>query len=249
MFDFFKKKIPISQVNEGSHGDHWSAVFGFEEDVSSSVMSLVEGLDQVGPAIEGRVRLRSDHDLLSIYGISDDEGLSTLYPGLSVTESIPVELRGVKEWAHVDGIEGQIEGSGRDTFGIDFFALDYLEHKTRYRAGGRQDIALSGLAYVLNLADEMPENFSPDFCSYMPNTDMPCGHDYNLIGKTLSIESHSILGEDFLLLRIKLIHDEENPEMFNLPILVNCKNVQCETIKVGDKVSGCFWLHGRYAED
>jgi hypothetical protein len=251
MFGFRKKKIPIKRADHGSHGDHWGAVFGFgdEDHLAQSVNKIVEDLSVEAVIRRNVARLRSSDGEFSVFGIGTNDDLTTLYPGLDVTESIPVDVKEIVEWSHVGGIEAQIRGVGRDTFGLDFFALDYVENKGKYESGGQHQIGLAGLAYVLDAAGEMPPNFSDEMCAYLPNTDMPCGHDFNFIGDVLSVEDMSVHGEDLKLLRVKLINDDQHPEMFNLPLLVNQKNIRCSTVSVGDKVSGCFWLQGRIVDD
>jgi hypothetical protein len=250
MFGFRKKRVPVKRTEHGSHGDHWSAVFGFDDQdhLARCVEQVVESLSIDATLGRGRVRLRSSHGVLSVLGIANQDSLETLYPALDETEIIPVSVKEIVEWSHVGGIEAQIRGSGRDTFGLDFFALDYLENKVAYVAGGELPIGLAGLAYVVEQAGELPENFSAEFCAYMPNADMPCGHDFDFIGEVLSVEDAKVLADDLKLLRVKLINDAENPEMFNLPLLANKKNIRCSAINVGDKLSGCFWLQGRVSE-
>lgn len=249
MFGFRRNSVTISQSTNGLHGDHWCAVFGFGEpdQLSQSVAGIVEDLRVEAQPRPPLSRSKANYGLLSAWGIQQGNQLATLYPVVRETETIPVLIKEVVQWRDVNNIEAQVRGSGRDTFGLDFFATDYLENMATYHRGGEIPVRLAGLAYTVERADDLPDNFDPDFCCYLPNTELPCGHDFNFIGDVRSLSEATALGREFVLIRVKLINAPEQPDMFDLPILASRKNVHCEDLRVGDKVSGCFWLQGRLA--
>ena len=247
MFNFLRRsKIPINQTTNGGHGDHWGAMFGFEcDDLEAKVVAMATA------AVEQRVvrgyrRLEFTEPPFVAMGIGAQGTLATIYPTLRVDETIPVTLKEIIEWKHVDGIEAQVCGGGRDTFGLNFFATDYLENRAIYRKGGTVDVALSAMAYVIKETSDLPDDFADDFCSYMPNSELTTGHSYDFIGDVVSVESMTVCDEPMIVTRVKLINVEENPDMFVLPMLANPKNMQVE-LEVGGKVSGCFGLMGAIA--
>ncbi|WP_144393611.1 hypothetical protein [Pleionea sediminis] len=249
MFGFFDSKVKVSKTTNGSHGDHWGALLSFDEsiDMESAINETLSDLTLHG-SVKNKLRLQAKYGNVCILGIQTENALQTLYPALISTNDIPVTINEVKEWEHVNGIEGQVIGSGRDTFAVDFFATDYLENSKRYKQGGELPISLTSFAYVIDVANELPENFSDDFCSYMPSTHTNSDNDYDFIGEVLRVEEVALKNHDLVELDIKLIQDRNNENMFNLPMVTHKSNIRCRDINIGDKLSGCFWLQGRIAE-
>jgi hypothetical protein len=245
MMRFNKGKVKLTKTSEGSHGDHWGAFLGFDESVSlgECVDDFVDDL-KVETVLKNASKLRANYGSVSILGVQVDDSLLTLFPALFSAKKIPVNIKEIIEWEHVGGIEGQILGLGWDTFAVNFFATDYLENLSQYKKGGEQQVSLTGVAYVVDEMVELPSGFSEEFCSYMPSSQTNSDNDYDFIGKILSVRDVNVKNHELCEIEVKLINDEENKDMFNLPIVTSKSNLRCAELKVGDRVSGCLWLLG-----
>ena len=130
----FGKKAKVQKTSEGSHGDHWHAVFGFDEetDIQECVRSLWNDL-QIEKEVDATyATVRANYGVFSLLGIQGDDSIATLFPALYSTRSLPLEIIEILEWEHVDGIEAVVTGMYLDTLQINFFATDYLENKKKY---------------------------------------------------------------------------------------------------------------------
>ena len=243
-----KNKVEINETYKGSHGDHWSAIYGFNEqdNMEGKINEVFDDLEHELKISKDLHKHRAKYGMLSALGIQSDETLITLYPALFPSKNLPVTIKSILEWAHSNGNEAQIIGGGRDTFALNFFAIDYVDKKKKYKKGGEINVSLAGLAYVIDKHDpaEMTD-FSDDFCTYLPSPDLQTGYDYDFIGKVLSVNKIKFKDESLILLEVQLINDSENPNMFTLPIVANPKNMRIQTPAVNDMISGCFWLQGR----
>lgn len=240
--------VEVSSKEAGAHGDHWHAILGYHKVVQLEphIHDFISELN-VGARLNDLVTHAAQYENLDVVGVQQGEYLATLFPVVKSQRTIPVEIKEVIEWDHVDGVEAQIVGVGKDTYSLNFFATDYTENKELYKQGGTLDIAMAGLAYVIDSAASMPENVADNFCAYLPNSDMPTGMDYDFIGEVLSVSESTLKNEELVHLEIRLINDQAAPDLFNLPIVTNKNNLRCEGIQVGDRLSGCFWLQGAVA--
>lgn len=254
MFSFLKKQIEIKKTSEGSHGDHWNAIFGFGNDLymQSEVKELFNTLknnQKINSSTE--IYTSNYQSMRNICVVYKGETI-TFFPAHMSKKSIPITLKSIVEWEHINNMEAFIEGNGKDTFMASFFAIDYAENKKKYKKGGTLNIALAGLAYVIDKNekdaedDEMP--FSDDFCTYVPSQELITGYDYDFIGKVLSVKPLGFKNEKLFILNVQLISNPDDPNMFNLPIIVNPKNMRIDVPEMGDMISGCFWMHGRIVE-
>ncbi len=250
---FAKKRIKINKINHGSHGDHWSAFFGFEN--LSKDQNIL--LDRINQLIESKKAKKIDKKYsiikenlgnINIKIITDSQGMVSCFPVLESKNKIPFENKAINEWNHVDNIEAQIGGSGRKTFGLSFFATDYLENKKIYQQNQELEIILSGFAYVVQKSEKLPDKFSEDFVSYMPNQQTDGRSVYDFIGKIIDFKEYSFEGIDGFIITTKLINHEEIEDFFVLDIFVNKQNLKIEKPKKDMRISGCFWLQGNIAK-
>lgn len=89
--------------------------------------------------------------------------------------TLPFETKKIIEWSHIANMEAEIQGGGRDTFGLSFFATDYAINKRKYKSKKNLNIKISAVGLVLDKSDLTEINgtpVSPDFSTYMPNKDM-----------------------------------------------------------------------------
>jgi hypothetical protein len=251
---FAKNKIKINKVNHGSHGDHWGAFFGFENLIKDQDILL----GRINQLMESKKAEKVDKQYsvikenlgnIDMKVIVDSQVMVSCFPSLESNNKIPFENKIVNEWNHVDGIEAQIGGSGRKTFGLIFFATDYLENKKIYQQNQELEINLSGFAYVIQESTKLPDNFSEDFVSCMPNKQINDSSVYDFVGKIIDFKEYSFEDIDGFIITTKLINHEEMEDFFVLDIFVNKQNLKIEKPKKGMRISGCFWLQGNIAKD
>jgi len=199
-----KDRVKITQTRDGSHGDHWGALLGFDEsiDLGACVDELIDDL-KVQSSLRNINKLRAKYGNSSAIGVQVGDSLVTLFPALYSAKRLPVVIKEITEWEHVDGIEAELLGLGRETFAINFFATDYLENSKKYKKGGERQISLTGVAYVIDEASELPSEFSAEYCSYMPSSQTDSDCDYDFIGKILSIRNIKIKNHELCELEVK----------------------------------------------
>jgi len=248
-----KKGVKVHKSSDGSHGDHWSAVFGFDDFKGNTGNALSIFVNTHKTAVFKKkitdcfAQYRKDYGNLSFVDIRDTSNQTcTWFPALYSNRTIPVTVGEIVEWEHVDCNEAQIIGKGRDTFGLNFFATDYLENRDVYKKGGTLNISLTGFIYVIHEMKELPKECTPDFVAYMPNQKFfSCGYEYDFIADVISSEQIIVEEEEGYILDMKLINQTDNDSFFNMEAFVNKKNMRLENINIGQKVTGCFWLQGR----
>ena len=241
--------VKIEKTAEVTHGDHWGAMYGFSEETEQKVNESFDELELQEVLSDNLALYHSSYGQIENIAIVKDKELLTLFPQLLTKKTVPITLKSIVEWTPTNGLEAHITGFGRDTFGLGFFATDYAKNKELYKKGGTLEIALSAFAYVVekggvsesNESSELP--FAEDFCGYFLSQEIDDGYGFEFIGKVLSIETMNYRDEKFYMMEVKLINNNELE--FVLPMAVNVKNVRDEKIKVGDSISGAFWLQGR----
>ena len=242
-----KNRVKIYATDQGSHGHHWGPIFGLDEktDAQNCVRSMWDDVRVEREIDATYATVRAKYGVFSLLGIQDDDGISTLFPALYSTKSMPLEIIEVLEWQHVNSIEAQVRGVYRGILHTIFFATDYLENKRKYLEGGTLDVSLTGLAYSLDSAPDLPDRFSPDFCCFTPNSNTPFDDDYDFTSNLLSISDVKVKKENLRHFEIRLYNGSHPSETANLPVIMNEKNIMCNRLNVGDKVSGTLWMQGR----
>jgi hypothetical protein len=243
---FGKRKVKVNKTDDGSHGEHWQAVFGFDDgiDLQECVRSMWDDV-QIEKEIDATyATVRAKYGVFSLLGIQGDDGIDTLFPALYSTKSLPLEIIEILEWEHVDGIEALVTGVYIDTLEIHFFATDYLENKKKYRRGGSLNISPTGIAYAVDSQADLPDRFSADFCSFVPKSRID-RDDYEFTSNVLSISDVKLGEENLKHLEIRLYNGSNASETADLPVITSAKNILCSSLDVGDKVSGSLWMQGR----
>ncbi|RZJ65257.1 MAG: hypothetical protein EOO50_14620 [Flavobacterium sp.] len=257
-------EIEIISTNEGKHGDHFGALFGFEFMASDSGAKLVNQLMAAAISTEAvkQSEFASFHEArfdeifntskkLSLRTVSTSENLISAYPRLETSFVVPFATKQIREWSHAKNLEAEIYGGGRDTFGFGFFATDYALNKKTYQTQKQLDIRVWALAFVIDKSDVTEINgasLSADFSTYMPNSDFPGVSHYDFIGVLLEYSEVAVFGENSgYILRVKLINDAQNEDFFTLDIFVNKQNMRISNLEKGMKLTGCLWFEGEIA--
>jgi hypothetical protein len=156
--------VAIEAGFDGGHGSHWDAVLEDPGELPRLVSeafkrgTVSEGavvLLQTGAA-DARVRTLALGDrglearIIELTIASKPKpSIATVFPHLTKAGN-PVRVVPIKviEWGR-EGFEAEVEVAieGEEA-AVTFFAVDYLENRSRYRKGGPLDVALGAVAYT-----------------------------------------------------------------------------------------------------
>ncbi len=241
--------LMIKKVNNGTLGNMWSGIFGFERMQRGNRNILAEyGALAMTKASESPINdlIISDlkyQEVIFRFLQKKDKSNLTFFPVITNPESISVTNQLIAEWVNVGGLEGVISGGGQDTFGITYFATDYAKNKAVYHSNPRLNISLSGI--IFQVAEASAEEV--DFTMYMPHKDLGEFGVYDFIGllddfwHTDLLENPPISG---YMLKVRLINDVSGDGPFSTVMFVNEDNSEIEKFHVGMKLSGSFQLQG-----
>jgi hypothetical protein len=277
IFDFFKNKkidakntekelaIRITSTEQGSHGDHFGGLLGFpllhSEKGAELVYKLIQFAEEHPPTIqEGLMNLRdavlNEFDKITkkiqVRIIHTGNNIPSAFPYLKTDLQLPFKTEEIIEWSHMDGLEAEVCGQGRDAFSVGFFATDYAVNHRKYKEQSEWNIKLSAICLSLekpnldSTEDAGELRFSKDFAMYMPNTGLPGKSYYDFIGTLISVEEIIVLNEPHIvgfMTKIKLIHGKTT-DFFTIDMFVNKSNIQIDSLQEGMSVSGCLWLQG-----
>jgi hypothetical protein len=274
IFDIFKKKtngqdpqntsshitnperatiVPIDKVTEGSHGDHWGALLGFEQFYNNqqSVMEMLALVRYQGV----KTQIDAEHfnqeiskQDFSLKTVSSEKELITAFPVVKSGISIETKTKVIKEWQHANRLEAQIEAQGKNTFGLSYFATDYAENKNLYQSKFNLNIRLSGFAYSV-AAPPHSENMAPDFVGYMPNSEHGKFSVLDYVGKILELKeiNDDEFGIKGYIASLRLIQMDNDSDFFVVETFISKGNMELPGIAVGDRISGSMWLQGQIA--
>jgi hypothetical protein len=248
--------VKIKKVNNGSVGDMWGGVFGFNNpgktQITMEYMAVVfSNLAKfTGAGITIYEAVYEDVIFRGITKIGKPD--RTFFPVVKNNAFIDVENKLIAEWVNVGSLEAVIDGGGRDTFGVTYFATDYARKNKIYQTEKKLYVSFSGILYVLDEQknDEQQTGdaiLSPDFVCYFPHKDLGQFGCYEFIGMLVNYKEMNI-GEKGstpgYILTIKLINNDEIEDFFTIPMFVNKDNMRISELENGMKLSGLFQLLG-----
>lgn len=271
LFDFFKKKstdqnsmnhigrperetiVPVEVITEGTHGDHWAALFGFDkwygdEQLCTEMLAFLTYKGVLKPLSSETFKQELEYDNLIMKAIHWDNQSLSSYPILKTSQSILTKTKVIKEWGHSNGNEGQIEVRGKDTFGLSFFAVDYLENKAHYQSYFDLKVKLTGFAFTVEPPPHI-ENMADDFVGYMPSSEYGKYSVLDYVGKILELReiTETDFGINGYIAKLRLIQMDEDKDFFVVDTFINKDNINVPNIKVGDRISGIMWMQGQLA--
>ncbi len=245
--------VKIIRTNRGSHGDHWGAYYGFKTKESNPgiiIENLPKAFLQNKPSniINGYTLATENWGKVDCVAIGNGKHeIETTFPVLKTEIILPFVCKGITEWEHVNGIEADIEGKGRDAFGLKFFATDFLKNESVYKSTEKFNVNLTGLAFELKETGPLPDNFSEDFVGYSPNHELMSGV-INIIGKVVSFEKYKNQQIEGFIIKTKLINHDAQEDYFYLDIFANKENMLFNEPTIGMSITGIVWLQGKIAE-
>ncbi len=246
--------VPLEEVIEGNHGDHWAGIFGFSNfygnpQFGTKLLSTLvsKGKRQMIDNLYEEIEI--DLGSLQFITLTRNQTIQTSYPIIITTTKVDTKTRVIKEWKHVNGIEAQIEARCKNTFGISYFSTDYLKNKEKYTTSLDLEIQLSGIAYSIHSALPM-EGFAENFVGYSRSKEYGKYSVIDFVGEIMDLEEIQLTEYPIegYIARIRLIQMEDDNDFFCLDTFINKSTVQTKEFGVGSRISGMIWVQGRIAE-
>lgn len=225
------------------------------------VYSFIDYADKQTPSFQkGALTLRDavlneaneTSSKLKVRAIHTGENIPSAFPYLKTNYQLTFKTKEIIEWSHIDNLEAEIYGAGRDTFALGFFATDYALNKEIYKTQEDVEVRVSAIVLTMEEADLSEDSnsegpkFAKGFATYMPNNDLPGISYYDFIGELIDFEEMIVIPDpkvEGYVMKVKLIN-HENPEFFTVDMFVNKSNMSIAEIKKGMSVSGAIWMQG-----
>jgi hypothetical protein len=257
--------IEIISDNQGSHGNNFGGLLGFGYLSSQSgnqfILEMIALASIQKPSLEDPVVKISEvsfenspeiniKTITKNYDASKGDILSA-FPYIKTNYTLPFRTKKIIEWSHSANMEAEIQGGGRDTFGLSFFATDYVKNKRIYQTQNELNIKISAVGLVLEKSDLTEINgvpVNPDFSAYMPSKDILRPTYFDFIGVLNSYKECRINSENNgYFINVKLINQEDDPNFFTIDLFINKENMRFTDLTKGMKVTGALWLQGEIA--
>ena len=249
--------IEIIEESQGSHGDNFGGLFGFNYKQTQEGYSLINEMISLSaiqnPISENENALIKECDFKETGGNSDQVKVRTVslnnkvisgFPYLKTKSSLPFQTKRIIEWAHIKNMEAEIIGEGRDTFGLAFFATDYATNKHKYKTNKFLNIKISAFAFVLEKYSFIDPN-TENTVGYFPTKQIPVRTCFDFIGKIISFKECVISNDNSgYIINIMLINNADNPNFFNIDIFINKENSRIDKLENGLSVTGVLWFQG-----
>jgi hypothetical protein len=247
--------IKVKKARNGSLENTWGGLLGFDFFRSESGRPfLTEYIART--ATQPPLRKKD----ISIYPLSFGEVIlnvvalqevvKTAFPIVKTKTAISIQTKEITEWAHIDNLEAMIKGSGKDTFGVTYFATDYATHRDKYLSNKKLKIELSAICLVLDVSEQKEFNglsdLSEQFVGYSPNKGLAHFGCFDFIGllkrfKPVSIFDGHIKG---YMMSVQLINHENIDDFFIVDVFVNQNNMRFKKLLVGMKITGMLQFQG-----
>jgi hypothetical protein len=258
-----KAGISVTKANTLSLHHTWGGIFGFErynspegEQLAQAYFSLA--VDRGVTAQQENLSFFDlDYEDVTFRVIAVGNQLTTMLPIVQTDYSLDFETKSIQEWENIQNLEAIVSGSGRDTFGLWFFATDYAENKSLYQNQKNLQVNISGIVFVLDIhlpeeraATEEAPGFSDDFTAYMPSKSLPNFACFDFIGQLEDFRPTTVLENEQLegyMLNMRLITKEDQRDFFTIDLYVAKENMRIKTLEKGMKLTGMFQMQGRIA--
>ncbi|MFT4536106.1 MAG: hypothetical protein ACI9P5_003480, partial [Saprospiraceae bacterium] len=255
-------EIKISKTDNGSHGDNIGGLIGFNSvndekgrNFINVIMakSMTEKTELRTKQYELKSTSLSDNPKLKLRVLTDTKNVISAFPYLKTNYQLPYSTKEIIEWEHMNKCEAEIKGGGRNTFGFDFFPTDYAVNKSKYIQNKEIQLKVSAIAFVVDKIETNQNTevqFSEDFVSYMPSSNLPRLTYYDFIGKVIEFEEANIDGlNNGYIAKVKLINEDADLNFFTIDMFMNKENMRISSLEKGMKISGLLWFQGEIANE
>jgi hypothetical protein len=251
--------LKIKKSNNYDLSNMWCGIFGFNSYRQPEGSKVLEecfalALTRGQNHTKGQITVSSLHFAdVSFNAIQLNGKAKTIEPVIKTNYIVDVEHKEINEWENVDNLEAIISGSGRETFGISYFATDYAVNRELYLSQKKHQVKLSGIVFVLDVykkksIDDLP--LADDFAAYIPNKDLPNYGCFDFIGLLEDFKETTLLPGNNLkgyILNVRLINNPDVKDFFTIDMFVTPENMRFTELTKGMKLTGMFQLQGQLA--
>lgn len=250
--------IKIKKSNANTLANTWSGIFGYEKfqntNISNYLVQTMALCRMEGAEYEKEKINFTEFQDVAFKTVFSEE-FSTIFPEVKTDYALDFETKEINEWENASNMEAIVAGSGRDTFGLWFYATDYAKNKDVYLTQKNLNINISGIIFVLDIHKnfDLPDGtkMGDDFTAYMPNKDVPNYACFDFIGKLIDFRETEVLPDKSVkgyILKLKLINNEEMEDFFTIDVFVNKENMRFETLTKGMMLTGAVQFQGKISE-
>lgn len=247
--------IIIRKSNVHNMMNTWSGIFGHQnfqtKDYGQYLNAILTQSESSDPPVD--IKSKTEFDGVTFKTTLTEE-LSIIIPEVTTDYTLDFETRSIREWENALNLQAIVAGPARETFGVWFFATDYVENKNTYMTQPHLKVNISGIVFILDIHTntDLPDGtkMSEDFTTYAPSQDLPNYACFDFIGQVVDFKETELLEDRSVkgyILKLKLITNEENEDFFTIDAFVNKENMRMETLTKGMKVTGALQLQGKIA--
>ena len=250
-----KRATIVRENHEGSHGDHWAALFGVNEWYRNIVPKGIQGrygeilvaVRYVGvKTLDGQSKYtvtKHRENNIELKLVEKGKDVITFYPSIKTELIIESEIIEVVKWMHSEATEAQLLIRCKETFLLYVFATDYLENEKHYLNSGKLNMKISAMALTIQ-DPPVNSNLADDFIGYSINKELMKYSIFDYIGKIKSIEKVEYLGMvKGEIVELQLIEKNGSRDYFNINLYINKENMHINEYKIGDRIAGLMWVH------
>lgn len=249
------QEIIIRENHEGSHGDHWAALFGVNEWYKNIVPKGIQGRYGeilVGVKYVGVKTLDNQNKYtvtkhrennIELKLIENGKDVITFYPSIKTDFVVESKIIEVVKWMHSEATEAQLLLKCKETFLLYVFATDYLENEQLYLNSSKLNMKISAMALTIQ---DPPVNsdLADNFIGYSINKELMKFSIFDYIGQIKRIEKVEYLGMvEGEIIELQLIERNGSRDYFNINLYINKENMHIDSYKIGDRIAGLMWMH------
>jgi len=191
----------------------------------------------------------NNNDKLGIRSLSIEDKALSLYPYLKTENVIEFNTRKIIEWSHMKNLEAEVVGKGKDNSLLSFFSTDYGVNRNKYKENKVLNIKISAFGLRLDKYDDFTrlkgKKLRSDFIGFFPTKELYGPTYYDFIGIIIDFELISLEESNYgYLMKVKLLKNENNPNLFVVDFFINAENINIAKIENGMRVSGLLWFQG-----
>lgn len=189
----------------------------------------------------------------------------TGYPFLSQGIRVDLEITRIKKWDN--GIEAEITGETSSGLPVTYFDLFYFRDALDYEIGKKITVELGALAFTVHkpfhkpIIIDDPQAIAKHHEALKEENDgkpltvrtegmavlLPIENwdefEYKFQGPLKSVQSASVSGTEYMVANVTVMRHVDIE--FDLPVLIAPHTIKNTHPKVGEDISGRFWIHGK----
>lgn len=248
--------LKIKKSNSKHLSNTWSGIFGFEnyrQEHTNQILNKHFALALMKKPLYQDERItvsQLEFEDVVFKSIKLNGKPHSILPVVKTDYVVDFENLEIEEWENVNDTEAIIKGRGRDTFGLDYYATDYVENRELYLTQKKLNVKISGIVFVLDVFKEKLDGeikYSEDFTGYMPSQDLPEYACFDFIGHLEDYKETKLLHDNSLpgyILKMRLITKPGEENFFTIDMYVTPENMRFSELEKGMKLTGLVQMQG-----